>query len=118
MQTNLWNRKQTSGYPRMEGQRCSEQGGAGGEIAEGPEEMFGGDGYVCYLLCADGFMGAPVCQDLSEVHSTPVWFIACQLNLNNTVNDYNTHKLSGPTVPSLSPELLPRVLHQWEVSSE
>lgn len=50
----------------MEGQRCSEQGGAGGEIAEGPEEMFGGDGYVCYLVCGDGFMGAPVCQDLSE----------------------------------------------------
>lgn len=53
-----------------------------------------------------------------KVQSTPVWFIACQLNLNKAVKDYDTHKLSGPTVPSLSPELLTRVLHQGEVSNE
>lgn len=53
-----------------------------------------------------------------NVHSKPMWFIACQLNLNKGAKDYDAHELSGPTAPALSPELLTWVLHQWEVSNE
>lgn len=40
--------------------------GQKGEIAEGHEEMFEGNGYVCPLVCGHDFMGTPVWQDLSK----------------------------------------------------
>lgn len=38
--------------------------------------MLGGDGYMYYLYCGDGFMGVHTCQN-SNVHFKCVWFILC-----------------------------------------
>lgn len=48
----------------------------------------------------------PYGKTYQNVHSKPVWFIACQLNLNKAVKDCDARELSGPTAPALSPELL------------
>lgn len=52
-------------------------------IIKGIEEIFGGDGYVHDLDFADSFMGAYVCQNLSN-SVLYVQVLVCQLYFNKT----------------------------------
>ena len=63
--------------PGIVNSACSYQSGDGcgdgqgykeweGEITKGHEESFGGDGYVHYLDCEDGFIAIHICKNLSN----------------------------------------------------
>lgn len=58
------------------------------ELQKSHEEAFGGDGYIHYLDCEDGFMGVSICQFVETcrcIYFKYIQFIVCQLYPNKAV---------------------------------
>lgn len=56
-----------------------------GGVTVGPEDPFGGDGFVCYLDCGDGFMVCPDIRTHQVVHFKYVHFMERQLYFNDVL---------------------------------
>lgn len=61
------------------------RGGLEGGVTKDPEDTFGGNRYVHYLDCSDGFTDLWISQNSLIVHFKYIQFIICQFYLNRAV---------------------------------